>query len=169
MVVLYGDKYIGSAIYFRMMLTLSFFHVIAYGPFVINIGRVKYYANAHCITAIVVILLDSLCVYFFKSPTNIMAISILCRIGLVIAMLMLIRNVLRVKLIDLFPVADMLKIIGIALPLLYCLRICLLIYFELPPLTTMVVSGIIFALAFGILSLPLKLNYVSIVKTILKK
>lgn len=169
MAVLYGEKYICSAVYFRILLVLSFLHVIAYGPFVINIGKVKYYANAHCITAIVVIIMDILCICFFKSPIIIMAISVICRIGLVFSMLHLIKNILNVRLLDLFPILDISKIIVLSIPILILLKYTCVHVGHYSALVVLISSFAVYCIFFLLLSIPFKIDYISIVKTIIKK
>src|SRR5690606_8832454 len=52
MVVLYGQQYENSSVYFRIKVVINFFTIIVYAPLLINIGKVRYYANIHMITAI---------------------------------------------------------------------------------------------------------------------
>ena len=58
MMVLYGEKYIDSGIYFRIKLISNLFTLITYAPLIIAMGATKFYANVMMFGAIIVVLLD---------------------------------------------------------------------------------------------------------------
>lgn len=169
MVLLYGAQYENSGIYFRIKLIVNFFTIISYVGLIMAINANKFYANVHLLHAVILILLEFLSVKLFNSPYLITAISVFCRIGNTIAMLMFIAKYFNVRLIDLFPV----KLIGnIVLPsivFLFGIRFLLdkLLHTEI--LITLIIGFVIYVLVYILWSLYVKIDYISVVSPLLAR
>lgn len=169
MVALYGDKYAVSDNYFRIKLITNFFTLIAYGPLIINIGKVKYYSNVHMVTAFLVVALEYLSVVTLNSPYAISWISMLCHVGKIFAMLFMVSKFFGVKFYQLFP----LKLIGqILIPSALFLLLERWVLIDLCHLNSWVVlfvSVIVYALVYYAYSILVKLDYIGLVKPLIKK
>ena len=170
MVVLYGGKYAGSTFYFRMKLIDNFFRIIAYAPLLINIGRVKYYSNVQMYGAAVLVLLEFLCVKIFDSAYSISVVSMLCCLGRVFAYLIVVANIFNVKISQLFPIQTFVKILIPSSLILLLERWIIIdtIGIDDNTLIIFIVSFILYMVLFALLSIPLKLNYVKLLKSLKK-
>lgn len=169
MVVLYGQKYAVSDDYFRIKLIANFFTLIAYGPLIINTGKVKFYSNAHMITAIVVVALEYLSVITINSPYAISWISMLCHVGKIFAMLWLVANYFKIRFDQLFPIKLIALIILPSVAILLLERWILIDILNIKPIVTLFVSFMLYmAIYFGY-SILAKMNYVDIVKPLIRR
>ena len=129
----------------------------------------KFYANVHLLHAVILIILEFLSVKLFHSPYLITAISVFCRIGNTLAMLMYIARYFNVRLIDLFPI----KLIGnIVLPsivFLFGIRFLLdkLLHKEI--LIILIIGFIIYVLVYFLWTLYVKIDYLSVVNPLLAR
>ncbi len=169
MVVLYGYKYEISSNYFRIKLITNFFTLIAYGPLIINIGKVKYYSNVHMITAIIVVGLELLSVITIHSPYAISWISMLCQVGKIFAMLYLVTKFFGMKLHQLFPIKLIVQILIPSIAILLFERWLLLDVFQLGSLLVLFVSIALYAALYFCYSLIVKMDYASLLKPLLSK
>lgn len=169
MVVLYGQKYEISSNYFRIKLITNFFTLIAYGPLIINIGKVKYYSNVHMFTAIIVVGLELLSVITIHSPYAISWISMLCQVGKIFAMLYLVSKFFGVKLHQLFPIKLIVQILIPSIAILLFERWLLLDVFQLGSLLVLFVSMASYAAFYFCYSLIVKMDYASLLKPLLSK
>ena len=169
MVVLYGHKYEISSNYFRIKLITNFFTLIAYGPLIINIGKVKYYSNVHMFTAIIVVGLELLSVKTIHSPYAISWISMLCQVGKIFAMLFLVSKFFGVKLYKLFPIKLIVQILIPSIAILLFERWLLLDVFQLGSLLVLFVSIALYAALYFCYSLIVKMDYASLLKPLLSK
>lgn len=110
MTFLYGDDFINSALFFRIMLLINFFTVAQYYPIILALGKTKYYANVHLWCAIAVWILEYMTVLIFNSPYVITIVSVLCRLVKIILMMNLIAGCLNVGIVKLFPIVTLSKI-----------------------------------------------------------
>ena len=169
MVTLYSGKYVDSQNYFRIKLITNFFTLISYGPLIINIGKVKYYSRVHMVTAFLVIGLEFLSVKTIYSPYAISWISMLCHIGKIFAMLFMVSKFFGVKFHQLFP----LKLIGlIIIPSALFLLLERWVLIDLCQLNSWVVlfvSVIVYALVYFAYSILVKMDYIGLVKPLIKK
>lgn len=169
MVVLYGRKYTDSSFYFQMKLIDNFFRIIAYAPLLINIGKVKLYSNVQMYGAIVLVLLEIVCVEFFDTAYSISIVSMLCCLGRVFVYLYAVSKIFEVRFLQLFPIDTFVKILLPSTIILLVERYILINLFEIQSyLAVFIISFIIYGLVFFVISLPLKLNYIVIVKSLKK-
>lgn len=169
MVVLYGVQYENSGIYFRIKLLVNFFTIISYVGLIMAINANKFYANVHLLHAIILIGLEFLSVKLFYSPYLITAISVSCRIGNTIAMLMFIAGYFNVKLIDLFPVKLIGKIVFPSIFFLLGIRFLLDKLLQSEGLLILIMGFIIYVLVYFLWSLCIKIDYITIVNPLFSR
>lgn len=169
MTVLYGQKYAVSDTYFRIKLITNFFTLIVYGPLIINIGKVKYYSNVHMITAFFVVALEFISCKTIQSPYAISWISMLCHVGKIFAMLFLVSKFFEVKLYQLFPVKLILLILIPSAILLILERWVLIDMLHLNSLIVFFVSFVVYGILYYIYSIFVKMNYIEIIKPLIRK
>lgn len=110
MTFLYGNSYEISAVYFRIMLIVNFFTIAQYYPIIVALGATKYYANAHLFTAVLIWILNYICINIYPSPYLVTAISVFCHLLKIYLMLRFISNYMCIKTYNLFPIKQMIKI-----------------------------------------------------------
>jgi len=169
MIVLYGDMYENSAVYFRIKSLINFFTLILYAPLLISIGKTKYYSNVIMVTTIILIVLEYISILTIKSPYAITAISVICMFGCIIAMLAFVAKYFEVKIYNLFPVKLLLKIVLPSIAILLLLHYTLVDLFSLNKLLILFVSFITYIMFFFLLSFPLKIDYYSMLKPLINK
>lgn len=164
MQVLYGTSYEMSGIYFRIKLIANLFTLIAFAPVVLSIGKTTYYAKVHMYSAILLVLLEYISIYLYPCPYVITITSVICHIGRIFAMLLLISSYFKVKLIELFP----LKLMGkILIPsLIFLLLIQNVLPNSLSVLTRVLLSLSVYAIIYPIYSYSVGVNYISLIKSI---
>ena len=145
--LLYGAKYESSYIYFCIISLTNFFTIIVFAPFLINTGKVKLYANIHMFIAIGIVLLEYIAVKLHMSSYSIVAISTMCNIVKIFIMLYIISKMFGTRIIELFPIETIVKIVIPSVVILSICR-CVLAQFELNYLLTILSGGVVYFLAF---------------------
>ncbi|MCC7150195.1 MAG: oligosaccharide flippase family protein, partial [Saprospiraceae bacterium] len=169
MVVLYGNQYEISSVYFRVKLITSFFEIILSAPLIINIGKVRSYANIHLIIAFLVIGLEYLSILIFASPVVVIIVSQICQLIKILLLLNVAARYFGLKIHQLIPFGPLIKII---LPSLFILNFeyfVLVSYFQLNFIVVLVISFFVYLALFFIWSIIAKMNYISIVKPLWEK
>lgn len=110
MILLYGKSYENSAIYFQVFNLYFFFKVIVYGPYLINTGRQKLYANAHMYSVFALICLQFLVLYFINSVIGLVIVALIVKIIRTFYFLNIIANDFNMKIRKLLPIRVMIKI-----------------------------------------------------------
>ena len=169
MVVLFGQKYEVSDDYFRIKLITNFFTLIAYGPLVINIGKVKFYSNVHMITALTVVALEYLSVLTVNSPLAISWVSMLCQVGKIFAMLWLVAVYFEKRFYQLFPLKLIMKILIPSAAILSLERWFLIDRFNINTLWVLIISFVIYIILFGAYSIIAKMGYYDILKPLIRR
>lgn len=169
MVVLYGEQYEISAVYFRILNIINFFDIIVFAPLLINSGKVKYYANVHIFIAVLVILLEYLSILIFNSPFAVSAVSLFCQMVKIYLLLYVVAKFFDVKLADLFP----LKLIGkILLPSFLLLGMEYYIFTRIVNFSALITLGLSFLIyisLFYIYAIKVGLNYTEIISPLFSK
>lgn len=169
MVVLYGDQYEVSSIYFRIKSIINFFAIIVYAPLLINIGKVKYYANVHMLIAFSVIILEFLSVSIFDSPFAIVIVSLFCQLLKTFLLLKVVAKFFQMKVLQLFPLHLIYKIVFPSIAIL-CVEYYILVdYLQLNNMLTLFLSFSFYAVIFYVYSVYAKLDYLSITRPLLSK
>ncbi len=165
MTILYGAQYSGSSTYFKISIISNIFTLIVYGPLLLALGKTKYYANVHLYGFIVLVILEYLSLILFNSPYAITIVSVMCRIGRIVAMILYLSSLFKVKFWTMFPVEYILKII---LP-----SSCLLIFithivdFE-SDIINLLVGAILFSVCYLGWAHIIKLKYLELLKSFIR-
>ena len=169
MIIMYGEQYEVSGNYFAIKLLTNFFTLIAYGPLIINIGKVKYYSNVHMITAFVVVLLEYIIVQTINSPYGIAWISLICHLGKIFAMLYMVSIYFSVKLYELFPLKLCIKILVPSAIMLLIIRLFVIRILSLDYISATILGLLLYATIYLIYCKIAKIDYIGVIKPILKK
>lgn len=169
MVMLYGEQYENSAIYFRIKSIYSFFAVIIYAPIIINIGKVRQYSNVHMIAAISIIVLEFVSIKIIASPYAISIISLLVQLGKTFALMYIIARYFNMNLFKLFPSKLIIKIIIPSIIILILEHYIFVDILGWHNLIILLVSFILYILVYFFISKIFKVDYISIIKPLLSK
>jgi O-antigen/teichoic acid export membrane protein len=169
MIVLYGNMYENSSIYFRIKSLLNFFTLIVYAPLLISIGKTKYYSNVIMLCTIVLIILEYISIKIFNSPYIISLLSVICSVGSIVAMLAFIAKYFQVALYELFPIKLLLKIVLPSILILFGLHYILVDLFSINKLLILLISFIGYILFFYISSCFFKIDYWTILKPLINR
>lgn len=168
-VALYGGNYENSAIYFRIKNAIYFLDIIIFAPLIINIGKVKLYSNVHMVLAMSVIMLEFISVKTIDSPIAISVVSLLCQVGKIAALLLAVSHYFGVKFVALFPWKLIFKIIVPSVIILLLTHYLFCTVFDWNEWVVLFVSFIVYGLLYFIYSLLMKMDYMSLVKPLMKK
>lgn len=169
MVVLYGNIYENSSIYFRIKSIINFFTLIVYAPLIISTGKTKYYANVHLITAVILVILQYCSILIFNSPCAIAIVSLICQFGKTFALLFLVAKYFNMKVHELFPLMLLLKIVLPSIVILLGLRHILMDCVSMNKLLILFVGFIGYISLFSISSYFLQIDYWAIIKPIINR
>lgn len=169
MVILYGEQYQSSGIYFQIKLIVNFFTVIAYASLMLAIGGQRYYFSVHMYGAIILVLIEWLVAVFLKSPYLITVASVVCQIGRIVAMLLFISHFFKIRLIELFPIRLIFNIIIPSFIILYTLRYVFMNILQLNNFIMLLIVIVVYVVIFGFWTHYKKIDYISIIKPILTK
>lgn len=115
MVLIYGQQYITSAVYFRIMNTASFFIVIQFYPLILAIGKTKAYALVHFWVCILVWGLEFVIAKYLNSAPFITVISVICKIIKILLIMKIVADSINVYIWDLFPIRKLLTVLTISM------------------------------------------------------
>jgi len=169
MVVLFGNQYENSSIYFRIKVIINFFNIIIYAPLLINIGKVKYYANVHMIIAISVIILEYAAVKLFNSPYLISVVSLICQLVKTYALLWMVSKFFKIKVYQLFPWKLLFQIVFPSILILTVIYFVFVGILDMNYILTLLISFTIYIVLYFLYSLWMKLDYLSIFKPLLNR
>ncbi len=169
MVLLYSGIYENSSIYFRIKLVVNLFTMISYGPLIIAMGATRYYANVHMYSAILLVIFEYVAIQLFQSPYAVTAVSVICQIGRILALLIFISRSYNISLLDLFPLKLIAKILIPSIILLYIIRHIVVVTLQLNSIFSLIVAVIAYGITYLIWSYFAKIDNLSIIKPLLFK
>lgn len=169
MVVLYGGKYETSQIYFRIKVLTYIFSLIIFAPFLINTGKVKFYARVTAIFAILIWPMEYIGVVLTDSPYSVSIISLGLHVTKIFVLLWAVAKMFEVKLYELFPLKLIGKIIIPSAIIMYALKWCLNLCHVHSPVAVLVISMSAYGLIYWGYCRIAKLDYWSIIKPLLSK
>lgn len=108
--VLYTDKFIGAADYFRIGMMINFFNIVVFSTLILSIGKHKIYSRAHFVGALLVWGAGLLSVNLVKSPILLATVVVSIKIGLILFFLSYLKNHFNFKFMEIFPVPKLMKI-----------------------------------------------------------
>lgn len=170
MTFLYGDKYVDSAIYFRIMLVVNLFTIAPYYPIIIALGETKYYANVHMWNAMLVWITELLIVMLFPNPYLITATSVVCHLIKIFIMINFISKKTNCSIYKLLPFEPIMKVLltciisGIIVLHISNTFICSLSNFLL-----LSMSFVFYSILLFLIGKVCKLNYIELISPFLNK
>lgn len=167
MVFLYGEQYRVSSNYFRIKSINYFFDIIIYAPLIINIGKVKYYANVHMYGAIFLLIFEYLSIIIIKSPYVLLGISVICQLGRIYFLLRLVAKFFDLKTYQLFPLDLIGRILFPSAFFLLLLRFLLITILHIDGLLVIIISFPLYIFTFYLYSIVIRMDYFSIIKPLL--
>ena len=169
MVALYGEKYETSQTFFKIKVLTYIFSLIIFAPFLINTGKVKFYARVTVIFAILVWPMEYVSLLLTNSPYSISIVSLLLHVARIFVFLIVIAKMFQVKLYELFPLSLIGKIIIPSFVILYAERILLNYCHIESPFLVLSISLIVYVIVYCVYSVIAKLDYLSIVKPLISR
>lgn len=170
MIVLYGENYATSGIFFRFKLLINLFNLIAFAPLMLSLGATKYYAKSIAYGAIFTVVLNFIFVSIFNTPIVIAIISVLSSFLVIYLQLLYVAKFLKSSVVELLSVKLMFSIISISLPILLISYYILVKVLELNNnLLILTISLFSYGLVYLLISKKINIDYISIVKTFIKK
>lgn len=170
MLILYGEQYIGSSIYFRIILVVNLCKIIQYAPIIIALGQVKAYAGIHMSTAILIVALEYASVQLCPSPYMIAIIYVFCILFCIGGQLIIISKSLNLSIISLIPyktLAIILLLSGIVSFIVKSVTLFLLPHSS--SLIVLVVAFLLFVFLYLIASKIFRLSYMDVIYSVIKK
>lgn len=166
MVLLYGESYRVSGLYFFIMLFNNFLSIIGCYPLILALNKTKEYALAYLANFILLVILEFIIIKTVNKVEAICIVSVLCLWLRVFLFFRIITKTLKVKILSIMPVYTILKVI--LLSVVVSLAIHLFILIESNLLNVCVSAGV-FSIFFLALSRPLGINYFSVIKPLISR
>lgn len=168
MSALYGVQYYNAGVYFLIKNVTYFFSIITFAPLLINIGKVKFYSNVFMYGAIILIVLEFLVSSFLGSAYMVAIISTLCCIGRIFCMLKAVATFFNVRLLQVFPIGMILKIVPFALFISIAVRYAFENIID-SNWVVLLISFIAYFIVYLFYSYVVKIDYVSLVRPLFSK
>lgn len=170
MTFLYGDQYIDSANYFRIMLIVNLFTIAQYYPIIIALGATQYYSKVHMFCAFFVWGLEYITVLTIPSPYAITIVSVFCHLFKIYIMVRFISSYIGVKPLQLFPVV---RLAQIFLTNFFSAVVVMLlnayIHVSEVKIVTLFLTFFTFAILSFLLGRLFSINYIDVIEPVLKK
>ena len=169
MILIYGSQYLASGDFFKVKLLVNFFTIITYGPLIISIGGHKFYYRVHMYGAIILILMQLICIYTIHNPISIVWISVLCEISRIMVMLLYVAKYLEINVYDIIPWRVLSKILPAFIGIHIIKRTVFEQIMNVNLLLSLCISSILYLTLFFAWSRLCKLDYTFIFDILLKK
>ena len=169
MVLLYGLSYAQSAVYFQIFNIYYFFTKIVYGPYLVNTGRQKLYANAHMYSVFILIPFQFLFLKIFNNPISLVIVALFIKVCRTIFFLNIIASDFKCSIVKLLPVSMMFKIIVGVFFIGLVSKYILLDILNLTGIYLVVVGGFSYLFFYSLFAYFFKIDYISILKPLLTK
>ena len=168
-IVLFSKTYEGSIIYFRINMAINFFNIIVFAPLLFSLGKTKLYARIHMFLAIAVWLFEYLIIFLFNSPVGVAIVSVSFGIINVATGMIYIAKILKINLLILIPYKEIIKIVFHVFVVGTLVKVGLNKLYINSPFAELILGFSIFCLVLLFSSRFFNLNYLSVVKPLLKK
>ena len=123
MLVLYGDKYLASGLYFNIAIVMNFFDIIIIGSLLFAMGETKFYAKLFLISVVILWGVDFILVKLFMNPYLIAISFVVLRVFRTFIFLSFIAKKLEINFYELFPLRTFARIIGHALAVVLPIKV----------------------------------------------
>lgn len=169
MVFLYGENYAGSAVYFQVFNFYFFFKIIIYGPYLINTGRHRLYANAHMYSVIILIPVQLVILYLIDSPVALVVASVTLKVGRTFFFLNVISKDFNMSFMQLFPIKPLIKIMLPAAVFVFSIKYLLVDVFELNYFWVLFIGFFLYFIVYVAYSVVFKIDYWSVISPIINR
>ena len=169
MTVLYGSQYAASGSYFQVRIIVNFVKIISYYSILMAIGATRFYSRAFSAFFFALVGLEYICVKLFPNPLIVTVIHSALTIINCLVYIAYIARYFKVKFYHLFPFKVLGKIISSSVVALVFVWLIGHIFMSNSVLVKLIIDFILFCLAFCPLALLLKVDYLSVIKPLLKK
>lgn len=170
MTAMYGEQYIASADFFRIKLFTYFFKIIVFYSLIVALGATKFYQKLFFVFFIILVLTEYIFVKVVPNPLIITGVHVFYTILSCIAMMLYIAKALHISVMSMIPqktVAFVLLSSLLSCISIQCIKIIL--YSDLSPIPTLCIDAALMAIIYFGISTMLKLDYISILKPLIKK
>ncbi len=169
-VILFSDLYLGSVLYFQIVLFLNFFNIILFVPLILALGKSRFYAKIHLLFAFSTWVVGYFAVIIFNSPYFLAVFSVINSILLIICVLLYSCRLLNVSIYEMIPFKKFAVIlIHSILGLLLTKFIIASFVHTVSDFASFVCSSLVFAFVMIASSRIFNVNYLSALKPILRK
>lgn len=168
-IILFGEAYIKSAIYFQIFNIYCFFTIVICGPYLINTGRHKLYANAHMYSLLFLIPFQFIALELFNSITGLIIVLILIKIFRTLFFLKIISNDFGKGFFKTFPMFLIFKVIFISFFIGLSCKFILVNFLKLNGIYLLILGGIIYLFVYIMITFFMKIDYISLVRPLLSK
>lgn len=169
MTVLYGEQYAASGTYFQVRLTVNFVKIVSYYSVLMAIGATRFYSRAFAVFFFVMAAMEYLCVKIFPNPIIITVIHSALTITNCLVFIAYIARYFKISFFKLFPMKELGKVIGMSLLSIAIVWLSKYIYHTNLQLVQLIIDFIVFCIAYFLLSLWLKIDYIKIIKPLFSK
>lgn len=166
MVLLYGNQYLASGLYFKIMLFNNFASVISCYPILLALNKTKEYSAVYIINFILLAVFEFIVIKIFSTVESVCVVSVICLWFRVLLFMGLIAKALKVKIIKLIPIKVVCIIVIISIAVGVLLQKIVVID---NILYDMVFGFSIFYFAVMLLAYLFHINYLSIIKPLIKR
>ncbi len=170
MIVMYGEQYVSSGVFFKIKLFTYFFKVVVFYSLIVALGATKFYQWLFFIYFILLVLTEMLVISTNPNPLIITGVHVLFYCLSCIAIWIYISKALGCSLKSLIPSKIILRV-SLA-SLIACTIMVILktyLYSEYPNIKILIIDLMIMGSMYFILAYLFGLNYVSVIKPIIKR
>lgn len=161
---LYGDLYSNSSIYFQIITVVNLIRIVPYAPIILALGKVKEYAKSHMVTALMVVIMEYLCVSYFPSSIGIAVIATFCTSFCIYLQMRVICRSLGVPIKDIIPFKELLIIVLLSAITSLAAGFILFVLPAMEHYLRLMVVAVISCCIYGGLCRMFKISYIDIVK-----
>lgn len=169
MVLVYGQNYSNSAIYFVIKQSLNFFTMISFSPLILALDETKFYSRVHAIIALFMWLGAFILVFFSNSPYLIVTLFVILNIVKIFIFLKLIAAKFKITIKSLFPLNLIKKIVIFSLISLSSIKFSILLIGINDEFYKLALASLIYFILYVQFTKHYKISYSDIVKPIYDK
>lgn len=169
MLMLYGNLYEKSGVYLQIITAVNLFRIVPYAPVMLALGKVKAYAHAQMITALLIISLEYLSIVLLPSPYLIAIISVFCTLFCIYLQLRVISRKMTISIWLLIPYKKLVVIFLLSTVAAFFSKFIILFFPEIGHLQILIFAFFMFTILYMIFCKFAGVSYVDILKSTLKR
>lgn len=170
MQVMYGDIYVGSGDFFRIKLCTYFVKIISFYSILVALGATKFYEYTFMYVFFAMALIEFLVVKLFPNPLLVTGVHVVFTVFYSLIFIRYIAIKFKVPFMRLFPWKAINTIfIGSAMSIIIIMSLKHFLYSSVNSFFELVLDLSLFGILYLIFSYLLKLDYLNLIKPLLKK